>query len=185
MSDVKTVVRAGWHRLARTAAYALMPKFTAGAVVVARDDTTAPARALLVRKRSGGELWGFPGGYVGYRTSIVQTARRELTQETGVRAHITLAGHLRSYQQPWAMHLDHLFLVAASGEPSVHDAMEIAEAAWWPVDRLPPLAREAMLALRELPDVLTRPVPDAGRIGRAGHPGSPWDTRHARHTRHG
>lgn len=165
MTDVRTVVCAGWHRLARTAAYVLMPKYTAGAVVVARDDTTAPARVLLVRKRSGGQLWGFPAGYVGYRTSIVETARRELTQETGVRADVTVACHLRTYRQPWAMHLDHLFLVAAHGEPSVHDAMEIAEAAWWRVDELPPLAREAVLALRELPGVLSLPVPDGGGAG--------------------
>lgn len=157
--DVKVVARAGRHRLTRTAAYLLMPKFTAGALVVARDDATTPARVLLVRKRSGGGLWGFPAGYVGYGTSTVETALRELMQETGVRADITADGQVHAYRQPWAMHLDHLFLVAATGEPTVHDAMEIAEASWWHVDGLPPLAREAQLALRMAPEVLTRPIP--------------------------
>ncbi len=159
MTDIQGVLRGGWHRLARTAAYLLMPKFTAGAVVVARDDGHDPSRVLLVRKRSGGQAWGFPAGYVGYGSSIVSTAVHELAEETGLRPPIEADQHLRTYRQPWAMHLDHLFLVAADGRPEVHDAVEIAEARWWPIDALPSLSQEAQLALREVPDVLTRPIP--------------------------
>lgn len=156
------LARQGWHRLARTAAYVLMPKFTAGAVVVARDDSTPDRpRVLLVRKRTGGQAWGFPAGYVGYGSSIVDTAVSELAEETGLRVPITVDAHLRTYRQPWAMQLDHLFLVAAHGEPTVRDGMEIAEARWWPVDALPSLSAEARLALSEVPDLLTRPVPGA------------------------
>ena len=39
---------------------------------------------LLVRKRTGGDRWGFPAGYVGYGTSIVETAVSELAEETGL-----------------------------------------------------------------------------------------------------
>ncbi len=163
MTDIAEWARHGWHRAVRTAAYVLMPKFTAGAVVVARDDDHPQGpRVLLVRKRTGGDRWGFPAGYVGYGTSIVETAVSELAEETGLRPPIDIAGHLRTYRQPWAMHLDHLFLVAATGEPHVHDGMEIADATWWPIGALPDLADEARLALTEVPDLLTRPIPQAG-----------------------
>lgn len=159
MTPLSSLAAAGWHRLTRTAAYVLMPKFTAGALVIARDDAPAPPRVLLVRKRSAGSDWGFPAGYVGYGMSIVRTAERELAQETGLRPPIGVEHHLRTYRQPWALHLDHAFLVAARGEPSIQDTVEIAQAAWWPIDALPPLAREARLALDEIPDALTRPIP--------------------------
>ncbi len=169
MSDLTDLARRGWHRLTRTAAYVLMPKFTTGAVVVARDDSGRRPQVLLVRKRSGGHEWGFPAGYVGYGATILSTAARELAQETGLRPIITTADHLRTYRQPWAMHLDHLFVVAASGAPQVQDTLEIAQAAWHDVDALPSLTREALLALEQLPDALTRPLP-SGRPGSAGAP---------------
>ncbi|GAB95178.1 ADP-ribose pyrophosphatase YjhB (NUDIX family) [Kineosphaera limosa] len=160
MEDVKALARAGWHRLARTAAYALMPKFTASAMVVARDDQHGPVPwVLLVRKRTGGQQWGFPAGYVSYGRTIVATAAHELAEETGLTPAIGPANHLRTYRQPWAMHLDHLFLVAASGEPQVRDTAEIAQARWWPVDEMPELSREAAQALLEVPDLLSRPLP--------------------------
>ncbi len=194
MADMTGLARQGWRRLARTAAYVLMPKFTAGAVVVARDDgfgtagstgstgstgsvgstgstgstdseSAGPApdrgpRVLLVRKRTGGGLWGFPAGYVGYGDSIVEAAHKELSQETGLTASITTENHLRTYKQPWAMHLDNVFLVAAHGEPEVRDALEITAARWWPVGDLPPLTRESELALTQTPGLLTRPIPN-------------------------
>ena len=159
MTELPRWARHGWQRLSRTAAYVLMPKFTTGAIVAARDDTHDQPRVLLVRKRTGGDEWGFPAGYVGYGASIVQTAARELAQETGLRPPVDVAGHLRTYRQPWTMHLDHLFLVAADGEPQIRDELEIAEARWWPIDALPPLGAEARLALQEVPDLLTRPIP--------------------------
>ena len=191
MADMTGLARQGWRRLARTAAYVLMPKYTAGALVVARDDGfgTSDAtgsrdwtgssgssgssgsesarpepdrgpRVLLVRKRTGGGLWGFPAGYVGYGDSIVEAAHKELSQETGLTASITTENHLRTYKQPWAMHLDNVFLVAAHGEPEVRDALEITAARWWPVADLPPLTRESELALTQTPGLLTRPIPN-------------------------
>lgn len=164
MTDLARWARQGWQRVSRAGAYVLMPKFTSGAIVAARDDSpdddgAVNPRVLLVRKRTGGGEWGFPAGYVGYGSSIVQTAAKELAQETGLRPPIDVTGHLRTYRQPWAMHLDHLFLVAATGEPRTRDEVEIAEARWWPIGSLPPLGAEARLALAEVPDLLTRPIP--------------------------
>lgn len=182
MADMTGLARRGWRRLARTAAYVLMPKYTAGAVVVARDDGFGAAdasgstgsagresgrpesdrgpRVLLVRKRTGGGLWGFPAGYVGYGESIVDAAHKELSQETGLTASISAENHLRTHKQPWAMHLDNVFLVAARGAPDVRDALEITAARWWPVGDLPPLTRESELALTQTPGLLTRPIPN-------------------------
>lgn len=144
-------------RAARVAAYAIMPKFTTGALVVARDGH----RVVLVRKRSSAIEWGFPAGYMSYREDILTTARRELAEETGLTAPIDSANHIRSHRQPWMLHIDHVFLVHATGAPHTRDALEIAESRWFDVDDLPPLSREAALAIREIPDLLTRPVAEA------------------------
>lgn len=153
----------------RFAAYVVMPKFTTGALVVARDGR----RVVLVRKRSSPIEWGFPAGYLFYRESILDTARRELAEETGLSAEVTTAHHVRSHRQPWMMHIDHVFLVHASGEPHTRDAIEIAETAWFDVDDLPPLAREARLALEQIPDLLTRPVAGAASGDYSNRDGSP------------
>ena len=132
----------------------LLEAHRAGALVVARDGH----RVALVRKRSSPVEWGFPAGYLSYREDIIDAARRELLEETGLRADVTTANHVRSHRQPWMLHIDHVFLVAASGELHTRDALEIAEARWFDVDDLPPLAREARLALAEIPDLITRPI---------------------------
>lgn len=152
------------RRVVRTAAYVVMPKFTTGAIVVARDH----GRVLLVRKRTGGDEWGFPAGYLFYGEDLARTAARELLEETGVRADVGTQHHVTSYRQPWILHIDHVFVVDASGAPEVGDTREIAQARWFPRDDLPPLAREARLVLERVPDALTRAA--EGHSNRLGSP---------------
>lgn len=144
-------------RAMRLAAYVVMPKYTVGSIVVARRGD----EVLLVRKRSSPVNWGFPAGYLCYGEAPPQAAERELREETGITASIGQGDLVDAYRQPWYAHFDHVFLVAADGTPHVGDAMEIAQAQWWPVDALPPLAREAELAVRTVPDLLTRELPSS------------------------
>jgi 8-oxo-dGTP pyrophosphatase MutT (NUDIX family) len=58
------------------------PLFSPGACVVAFD---REGRALLQR-RSDTNTWGFPGGSMELGDSLEDTARRELLEETGLRA---------------------------------------------------------------------------------------------------
>lgn len=154
MSALTSLRNRAIRRVTRLAAYVIMPKFTTGAIVVARDGD----RVILVRKRTGGVEWGFPAGYLFYGEDLARAAARELREETGVEVDLGPQHHVRSYRQPWILHIDHVFVVAATGGPEVGDGLEIAAARWFTRDDLPPLAREARLVLEEVPDALTRPV---------------------------
>ena len=131
----------------RVLVYWTSTKFTAGSLVIWSDG----GRVLLVRNRYGERAWGFPGGVMDRREDPVECAVRELREETGVEIGVedlTLAG---THTQQHARHIDHVYRMERSPEGEVgangSDRFEIAEVAWWPIDDLPRLRREARSAV--------------------------------------
>ena len=127
----------------RVLVYWTSARFTAGSLVIWIDGD----RVLLVRSRYGERVWGFPGGVMSRREDPVECAVRELREETGVEVAVgdlTLVG---CHTQQHARHIDHVYrLVRPSADEAGSngsDRFEIAEVAWWPLDELPPLRREA------------------------------------------
>ena len=102
-------------------------------------------RVLLVRR--GNEpfagRWALPGGFVDEGELPSDAARRELAEETG----FAFAGELALvgvYGKPgrdprgWTVSVAYRALV--SGEVAVAGGDDAAEARWFPVEELPPLA---------------------------------------------
>jgi 8-oxo-dGTP pyrophosphatase MutT (NUDIX family) len=58
------------------------PLFSPGSVVIALDD----ANRVLMQLRSDTRTWGFPGGSCELGDSLLETAQRELLEETGLAA---------------------------------------------------------------------------------------------------
>ena len=96
-------------------------------------------RVLLVRRlnKPDAGLWGYPGGKVEWGETVADAARRELAEETGVRAEA--AGFLTLIDViGGAPPDDHHFALAAvlcrrtAGEPAAGD--DVSEAAWHPLD---------------------------------------------------
>src|SRR5579864_261295 len=101
-------------------------------------------RVLLV-KRAAPPFQGqfaIPGGFVHEGESLEEAAIRELREETGV-ADVYLE-QLYSFGNPKRDPRDRVITVAyfalISADRSLRAGTDAAEAKWWPMDRLPPLA---------------------------------------------
>lgn len=100
-------------------------------IIVIRD-----GEVLLVRHtyRPG---WFFPGGMVNRREMLQDAARREAREETGVEVHsLELLGVYTSIARYVTDHV--AAFVASAGDTRGAPDHEIAEAAWFPLDALPP-----------------------------------------------
>lgn len=119
------------------------PTFTVGAVVLVRDaDAPPPGRLLLIRQPPG-RGWGLPAGLLSRGETPLQAAVRELAEESGLQLHpqqlrAAAPNALVHHRGRW---VDMVFEadVSASAATLSVDGAEVLEAAWHPLDTLPPL----------------------------------------------
>jgi ADP-ribose pyrophosphatase YjhB (NUDIX family) len=141
---------AAWLRLYRAFAWTTQPKYTIGAMAYIERTT---GEVLLVRQRlRSPSRWGLPGGFKRPHEPAAAAAAREVREETGLAVRVGEADFVAQYEQPWARHLDTLFAICVDdpGRPVQRISLEIAEVGWFPLGSLPPLTREAALALEHL-----------------------------------
>ena len=93
---------------------------------------------LLVRHTYGRRHWDFPGGTAGEGEAPVDTAERELREETGLHGALRALGEVSLLGGPRSATVHGFAVDVDAGTEPVVDAAEIAEARWFPVDRLPP-----------------------------------------------
>jgi ADP-ribose pyrophosphatase YjhB (NUDIX family) len=143
------------------------PLWLAGATAVVVDPAERSGlpvdRLLLVRRADTGE-WSPVAGIVEPGEHTADTAEREVWEEARVRAvveKLAAVGVTQEYEYPngdRTRYTDHTYrLRYVSGEPEVGDD-ESLEAAWFPVDALPPLptryAERIARALDPRPDTV-------------------------------
>jgi len=102
-------------------------------------------QVLLVRRRHPPfeGMWAIPGGFVDMDESLEEAALRELEEETGVRD--VYLEQLYTFGAPDRDPRGRTitvayFAVVAADAVRLRAGDDAAEAHWWPVDRLPPLA---------------------------------------------
>ncbi len=101
---------------------------------------------LLVRRkgRPYAGYWALPGGFIAMDETLEQSAQRELWEETGI-ADVALE-QLYTFGDPGRDPRTRVISVAYWGvveTPAAHPliaADDAADARWWPLDALPPLA---------------------------------------------
>ncbi|MDV6373609.1 NUDIX domain-containing protein [Deinococcus arenicola] len=104
------------------------------------------AEVLLIQRRDNG-LWDVPGGGLKSGETPQDTARRELTEETGLS--VGLLHPLAVFQHPhtypdgnWVEWETHVFTAEfTEGEARAGD--DAQEARWWPLDALPHAVSDA------------------------------------------
>ena len=120
------------------------PSLTVDAIV-ATDE--APRRVLFIRR--GSEpfrgKWALPGGFVEEQEPLEAAARRELAEETGLALDGVAVEQFRAYGTPhrdprgWTVSVVFAAVLGAP-PPGVRGQDDAAEARFFAVDALPPLA---------------------------------------------
>jgi 8-oxo-dGTP pyrophosphatase MutT (NUDIX family) len=152
------------HAVRRRLVRLIVPKYIVGAVTLVRDaDAGEPGRLLLLRQPPG-RGWSLPAGLLQRREPPVVGAARELTEESGIRL---APEDLRPAVPNAVVHakgwVDMVFeaSVPASSTELIVDGAEVYEAAWHPLDDLPPLTRATarLLAYYRIGPLADQPGP--------------------------
>lgn len=136
------------HRMRMRLVRLVAPTFTVGAVVLVRDADAAGSgdgERLLLLRQPPGRGWSLPAGLLARGETPVEGALRELAEESGVRLP---ADQIRAAVPNAVVHhrgrwVDLVFeaAVPAGTTPLRVDGAEVWEAAWHPLDGLPPLTK--------------------------------------------
>jgi len=124
-----------------------------------------PGRGVvLIRRKAEPFGHALPGGFVDYGESTEQAARREALEETGLRVRLTglLGVYSAPHRDPRSHTLSVIYTARAENPGDVRGGDDAVEAAFYPLDRLPPLVFDHDRALRDFVAAL------AGERGLAG-----------------
>ncbi len=120
------------------------PALTADVVILALGEEGLNVLLIQRGKPPFQGDWALPGGFVNVGESPQRAASRELEEETGIRD--VQLEQLRTFGDPGrdprghTVTVAYLALVAASASPRVEAGSDAAEARWWQIGGLPPLA---------------------------------------------
>ena len=125
------------------------PAVTVDVVIVTREKRP---RVLLIRRRHDPfqGMWAIPGGFVDMEEDLETAARRELMEETGVRAGKIeqLATFGAPKRDPRGRTISVVFLARVPKDTQAQAGDDAADSAWQPLDRLPDLAFDHREILR-------------------------------------
>ena len=113
---------------------------------------------LLIRNSYGrSHLWLLPGGGIGRRESPEAAAAREVREETGLEVRELRFLSVHANEGEGKRDTIHLFAARGDGEPRI-DALEVEEARFFPLDRLP--ANVSAATLRRIAEYRGERTPD-------------------------
>ena len=117
------------------------PAVTADCIVITKE---ADAKVLLIQR--GDEpfkgCWAFPGGFMNMDETTEQCAIRELEEETGLKVielH-QIGAYSKVDRDPRGRTVTVAYLIVIDKPLPVIGQDDAAQAKWWPVNTLPPLA---------------------------------------------
>ncbi|HAZ38910.1 MAG TPA: NTP pyrophosphohydrolase [Exiguobacterium sp.] len=100
---------------------------------------------ILLQKRRQQQAWGFPGGALELGESIVEAAKREIFEETGIHVAIErLSGVYSQYEEIYpngdvAQPIVHFFVCQVNGGQLTIDSNESLDIAFFERDQMPEL----------------------------------------------
>lgn len=120
------------------------PAVSVDCIVVCRDDDNN-VRVLLIKRKNDPykDCWAFPGGFVEMQESAEEAVRRELQEETtiaGIKEFHQFHTYSEPDRDPRERVITIVFWALAETELNVKGEDDAAEARWFPLSSLPPLA---------------------------------------------
>ncbi len=118
-----------------------MPAVTTDCILVTKGDNP---KILLIRRKHDpyAGKWALPGGFVEIEEDLPDAARRELEEETGL--HDVELWQFRTYgrpgRDPRGRTISVVYYDFVDEGPRTTAGDDAAEADWFPLDDLPPLA---------------------------------------------
>jgi len=107
------------------------------ALIGVRALTVRDGAVLLIRHRHGSQPWALPGGGVERNERLAEAARREAREETGATVRVErLLGVYERFGGGVSNYIV-VFICAPLGDPRPPRSLEIAEARFFPLERLP------------------------------------------------
>ncbi len=100
---------------------------------------------LLVRPNYSHRKWTLPGGGLKRGESFVEAGRREILEELGI--HLDTLGFIALYESKGKRNIIQGLSTSVRDRKFMADPIEIAEAAWFNFDQLPPERVERMNSL--------------------------------------
>ena len=128
----------------------LVPKYLVGAVTLVYDSLAPEPGRLLLLRQPPGRLWSLPAGLLKRREHPAVGAARELAEESGIGLH---PEHLTPAVPNAIVHpegwVDMVYVTTVPAEDTalLVDGAEVLEAAWFPVNELPPMTRNTVKLL--------------------------------------
>lgn len=125
------------------------PALTVDVALVTREGTP---RILLIKRAKDpfAKRWALPGGFVEENERLIDAAKRELVEETGVMIRdleqLYVAGDPGRDPRGWTVSVVFLARVEA-GQVKATAADDAAEVDWFPLTKLPPLAFDHAMIL--------------------------------------
>lgn len=104
----------------------------------------SPAKVLLIRRKNDPykNYWAIPGGFLDLDEELIEAARRELAEETGITGMdlIQTTHHTKPGRDPRGRTLTFVFASILSRELKTNAGDDASEAQWFGLDELPELA---------------------------------------------
>ena len=128
----------------------LVRKYLVGAVTLVYDSLTPEPGRLLLLRQPPGRLWSLPAGLLKRREHPAVGAARELAEESGISVHPErlepAVPNAIVHAEGW-VDMVYTTRVPANDTALSVDGAEVLEAAWFPLNDLPPLTRSTTTLL--------------------------------------
>lgn len=128
------------------------PAIATDIVLIAK--TSSEINVLLIQRKNNPYkgMWAFPGGFMDINETLIETANRELFEETGIKINeLTFFGiydHPQRDPRGRTIGVVYYALLENIIEPQSGD--DAAQAQWFSVKQIPPLAFDHNIIIRDI-----------------------------------